>query len=145
MPDRMSQKDRKKTMKAIKSISIMENSVTKALWAKGLRFRKNVRDLLGKPDIVIKKYKIVIFIDSCFWHGCTVHYRIPKTNVEYWNPKILKNMKRDIKVSDYYLNNSWSILRVWEHQLKDDFEKTIEDIALFITTAKERVHKHNQE
>ena len=60
-------------MQAIKSQSKLEDKITTALWRKGIRFRKNVKSLFGKPDIAIKKYKIAIFIDSCFWHVCELH------------------------------------------------------------------------
>ncbi|WP_356948169.1 hypothetical protein [Fictibacillus fluitans] len=71
-------------MRSIKSVSKLEEIVSKELWRRGFRFRRNVKDLFGKPDFAIKKYKVVIFIDSCFWHNCPVHGHLPKTNVEYW-------------------------------------------------------------
>ncbi|WP_412728501.1 hypothetical protein [Geobacillus stearothermophilus] len=71
-------------MKAIKSRSQLEDTVSKALWREGYRFRKNDKTLLGKPDISIKKYKVAIFIDSCFWHGCPLHGNMPESNREYW-------------------------------------------------------------
>ncbi|WP_308809867.1 hypothetical protein [Salinicoccus roseus] len=66
----MSAEKRKRTMSRIRSQSKLENRITKALWAEGYRFRKNVRTLMGSPDIAIQKYRVVIFIDSCFWHMC---------------------------------------------------------------------------
>lgn len=85
--DNLSKEDRTKNMRAIKSVSSLEHKVCKALWRKGLRFRRNVKDLPGRPDIAIKKYKLVMFIDSCFWHGCRLHQVQPKTNAEYWAKK----------------------------------------------------------
>ena len=61
----------------------LEQAVSKALWKKGYRYRKNVLTLFGKPDIAIKKYNVVIFIDSCFWHGCTTHFKLPSKNQDY--------------------------------------------------------------
>ncbi|MCS3486073.1 DNA mismatch endonuclease Vsr [Bacillus sp. JUb11] len=70
-------------MQAIKSVSKLEDKITKQLWSKSIRFRRNVKDLKGKPDIAIKKYKVVIFIDSYFWHACPIHGNIPKSNMDY--------------------------------------------------------------
>jgi DNA mismatch endonuclease (patch repair protein) len=88
--------------------------------------------LLGTPDIAIQKCKIVIFVDSCFWHGCELHYRAPETNREYWQKKIDKNRARDLKTTEYYVNHNWHVLRVWEHELNQDFEETIKKIVDFI-------------
>ncbi|PLR75729.1 very short patch repair endonuclease [Bacillus sp. V3-13] len=129
---------RKKNMKAIRSKGTkLEDRVVKALWAKGLRFRKNVNNLFGKPDISIKKFKVVIFIDSCFWHVCELHGNKPKNNEEFWAKKLKRNVERDIEVTNYYKEKGWNILRVWEHQLnKENFEETIEEIYQFIKKAK---------
>ncbi|CAI6236913.1 DNA mismatch endonuclease Vsr [Bacillus subtilis] len=85
--DKMSKESRSNVMKSIKSVSQLENLVASALWNRGYRFRRNTKSLFGKPDLSIKKYKVVIFIDSCFWHFCPVHGRISKSNTDYWNAK----------------------------------------------------------
>jgi DNA mismatch endonuclease, patch repair protein len=126
----MSPEKRSQTMKAIKSVSKLENRVSRALWDKGFRFRKNSK-LFGKPDISIQKNKIVIFIDSCFWHVCPLHSNMPKSDQEYWLKKLTRNLVRDKEVNQYYLKAGWNILRVWEHELKDDFSSTIDKLALF--------------
>lgn len=138
MADTHTKEQRRKNMQAIKSQSKLENLVTKALWNKGVRFRKNVKNLYGKPDIAIKKYKVVIFIDSCFWHCCPLHGNRPKSNTNYWDKKLKRNIERDIEVNNYYLEKGWFIRRVWEHDVKDDFEKTIKDIAVFINQHKSK-------
>lgn len=133
MPDKFSKEVRRRTMQAVKSKDTkLEKAVTKRLWNEGIRFRRNVNDLMGKPDIAIKKYKIVIFLDSCFWHGCELHYRSPETNKEYWEKKIENNRKRDLKITQYYLSHNWNILRVWGHELRGNFDKTIKRIIDFI-------------
>ncbi|MEC1356515.1 very short patch repair endonuclease [Bacillus sonorensis] len=132
MADNMSKEKRTKTMKAIRSQSKLENIFTKALWKKGYRFRKNSKTLFGKPDISIKKYKIVIFIDSCFWHVCPLHSNEPKSNQDYWKSKLLRNQQRDKKVNEYYRENGWHIKRIWEHEIKEDFDKAIADTCDFI-------------
>mgnify|MGYP003811418177 CR=1 FL=1 len=126
---------RSKNMSAVKSKKTkLEEKVSKELWKRGLRFRKNVNNLYGTPDIAVKKYKTVVFLDSCFWHGCKIHGTIPKTNREFWEKKIKRNIERDKEVTDYYINKGWNILRVWEHDLKANFDKTIEKIIKFLET-----------
>ena len=131
--DTFDKEKRSQIMRAIKSKNTkLEQKVFKALRKRGLKFRTNVADLPGKPDIAIKKYKIVIFLDSCFWHGCPLHCRVPKTNTEYWQKKIEKNRKRDWLITETYKKNRWHILRVWEHELKENLEETIDKIGKFI-------------
>lgn len=136
MPDKMSKESRSKTMSAIRSQSKLENVFSKSLWHKGIRFRKNVRKLKGTPDIVIQKYKVVIFIDSCFWHGCPIHYKRPKSNQEFWDNKIARNKERDQEVNAYYFEKGWHCMRVWEHRIKTDREAIVEEIAEFINSLK---------
>lgn len=137
----ISNETRSRMMKSVKSVSQLENLVGSALWARGYRFRRNSKKLFGKPDISIKKYKIVVFIDSCFWHFCPIHGRIPKKNIEYWEAKYKKNTNRDKEVNRYYEERNWNIMRVWEHELKEDFEGTIDSIALSIDEAKRNALK----
>lgn len=132
MTDRITREQRSQVMKSIKAQSILENEVSKALWHKGVRFRKNVRSLFGNPDISIKKYKIVIFIDSCFWHACPIHGNIPKSNTDFWSDKLKRNKERDLEVNAYYKDKGWSVIRIWEHELKDDFDGVIERIYQII-------------
>ncbi|MFC3418565.1 very short patch repair endonuclease [Salinicoccus hispanicus] len=137
MADVMSPEQRKRTMSRIRAQSKLENRITKALWAEGYRFRKNVRKLRGTPDIAIQKYKVVIFIDSCFWHVCPEHGNWPKSNQEFWNQKLARNMERDRSVdAHHYHDREWHIMRLWEHEFKNDFERSIKKIAEFIEAAK---------
>ncbi|PON00336.1 very short patch repair endonuclease [Bacillus halotolerans] len=138
MADNMTPEQRRKNMQAIRSQSKLENKVSKELWHRGLRFRKNDRSLFGKPDISIKKYKTVIFIDSCFWHGCEVHGNRPKSNQEYWDKKLARNKKRDIEVKNYYEELGWHYKRFWEHEFKKDFCKAVDEIENFIRESKKK-------
>ena len=112
LTDNLSKDDRRKNMQAIKSISKLEDIVAKELWKNGIRFRRNVSSLKGKPDIAIKKYKIVVFIDSCFWHCCPEHGNMPKTNIEYWTKKLARNKQRDIDINQYYIQQNWHLVRI---------------------------------
>ena len=133
MTDNLTPEQRHKNMTHIKSTNTkIEKDITKALWNLGYRFRKNVKGLPGKPDIAIKKYKIVIFLDSCFWHKCPEHFKKPKSNLEYWEPKIKRNVERDAEIKRYYQQKNWHILRIWEHEVKKDFDNTLLKIKKFI-------------
>jgi len=135
--DRHTKEQRHKNMQAVKNKKTkLENLICETLWSRNVRFRRNVKDLAGKPDIAIKKYKIAIFIDSCFWHKCPNHYKAPATNTEFWENKITSNMLRDEEVNKIYQKMGWNILRIWEHEIKDNFEATIDKIINFINAAK---------
>lgn len=82
-------------------------------------FSYQCAELAGRPDIVHPAGRIVIFIDSCFWHGCPKHLRMPKTNQQYWKAKIARNRKRDRKVTQELRANGWLVLRIWEHSVKN--------------------------
>ncbi|RYE54223.1 MAG: DNA mismatch endonuclease Vsr [Sphingobacteriales bacterium] len=97
-----------------------EKIVRSYLFSKGFRFRKNVKSLPGKPDVVLPKYRTVVFIHGCFWHG---HYckksLTPKTNAEFWHDKISRNVSRD-KRNILDLNNlGWNVELIWQCQLKN--------------------------
>ncbi|MFD1609668.1 very short patch repair endonuclease [Oceanobacillus luteolus] len=136
MVDKMTKEQRRKTMQAIKAKSKLEDSVTRRLWARGVRFRKNVRGMVGTPDIAIKKYKVVIFIDSCFWHFCPIHGKMPKSNIPFWKKKLERNQERDKEVTEYYLDKGWNIMRIWEHEIREDLESVVDTIVDFIELAK---------
>ncbi len=109
--------------------------VRRYLFSRGLRYRTNDRKLPGSPDIVLPRFKTVIFINGCFWHGhenCkTAH--IPKSNVEFWTNKIGKNKKRDEKNKILLKNMGWTVITVWECQLKKDIkEKTLFDLETLL-------------
>lgn len=137
MADVLNPEQRKRNMQAIRATrTSIEEKVTRDLWTRGFRFRKNVPHLFGKPDIAIQKYKLVIFIDSCFWHGCKLHGNVPRTNEAFWLRKLARNAERDQEVLDYYQNRRWSVLRVWEHEIRKDYDKTLEKMIEFIEFAK---------
>lgn len=119
--DVFSNKKRSEIMSKIKSKDTkIEILFRKALWKKGFRYRKNSNKYFGKPDLVLPKYKTVIFIDSCFWHNCPKHGYLPKSNLKYWRKKIERNQERDKEVKRYYKKICWKIFRIWEHDLLND-------------------------
>jgi len=120
MADKITKGERSSLMSKIKSKETkIEKDFRKLLWKEGVRYRKNSSRHFGKPDIVIASKKIVIFIDSCFWHGCKKHCRIPKAHRDYWVKKISRNKERDKEVNSHYKKIGWKILRIWEHDFKN--------------------------
>ncbi|MBT2646736.1 very short patch repair endonuclease [Bacillus sp. ISL-34] len=136
MGDTISKEQRRRNMQAIRSQSKLENWVSRELWIRGIRFRKNDKSLFGKPDISIKKYKVAIFIDSCFWHACELHGNRPKSNQEYWDKKLARNKDRDIEVEEFYRKNNWNFKRVWEHEIKENPDEVVNNVVDFIKRAK---------
>lgn len=95
----------------------LEQLVKKALSKAGIKgYRRNVRSLTGNPDFVFMKNRLAIFVDGCFWHGCERCYREPKSNLEYWQLKVVRNRNRDAVVSKTLKKQGWRIVRVWEHE-----------------------------
>ena len=115
-----------------------EMIVRKYLFSRGLRFRVQVRKLPGTPDIVLPKYKTVIFVNGCFWHGhegCN-YFRLPKSNVEFWKGKIERNIERDRESTLALLDLGWKVIRVWECELRNkaNREETLNKIYYSITS-----------
>ncbi len=121
----MAYNNRSKIMSSIKGKDTsIELKVRKYLYHHGFRYKKNVKELPGKPDIVMEKYKVVIFVNGCFWHH---HYNcrfatIPKTRKEYWIPKIQKNIDNDIKNYNKLEQMDYRVIIIWECEIKDVFE-----------------------
>jgi len=91
--------------------------VRKFLFSRGFRYRKNVDKMPGCPDIVLPRYKTVIFINGCFWHGHSVDGRIPLSNMDFWTKKIEKNRERDEKNTEELKKLGWNVIVVWECEL----------------------------
>ena len=103
--------------------TLLELNFEKILKSFGLRFKRNVQDLPGKPDVVFRKRKIVIFVDGCFWHGCKKHFSLPKSNKWFWARKIEGNIKRDVIINKFYKTVGWRVFRVWQHDVTKNSKK----------------------
>ncbi|MCC8073195.1 MAG: very short patch repair endonuclease [Clostridiales bacterium] len=117
-------------MKQVKNKdSVIEVMLRKELWSRGLRYQKNVTDILGKPDLIFKGKKVAVFCDSEFWHGYNWEERKEdfKSNREFWIPKIERNMQRDIEVTEELQKQGWTVLRFWGKEIKQNV-KTCADI-----------------
>ncbi len=114
---------RSENMRRIKSKdTTIEILLRKELWKRGLRYRKNVKDIYGKPDIVFKRKKLAVFADSEFWHGKQLleGKYIPKTNTDFWVNKITRTIERDKEVNKKLKSEGWTILRFWETDIRKD-------------------------
>lgn len=102
--------------------SLIELALRKELWRRGLRYRKNKNDIVGKPDIVFVGKKVAVFCDSEFWHGHDWENRKRdfKSNRDFWIPKIERNIARDIEVNKALESSGWTVIRFWGREIKKD-------------------------
>jgi DNA mismatch endonuclease, patch repair protein len=122
MMDQLTKEERSRNMAAIKSVDTKpEWIVRRLLFSLGYRYRLHDKKLPGKPDIVLPKYKTIIFIHGCFWHrheGCR-RANLPKSNRNYWLPKIERNVQRDADNETKLKKLGWKVITIWECQIKD--------------------------
>ncbi len=112
----------------------IEVMVRSWLHCNGFRFRKNDKRYAGKPDVVLPKYRTIIFIHGCFWHGhenCKIA-QIPKSNIEFWKKKIEKNKLRDERNIADLTNGGWNVIIIWECQINDNFDDLMKGIESLI-------------
>ena len=139
MADDLTPEQRRRNMQAIHSKdTTIELLLRKALWERGVRYRKNYKKLIGKPDIAITKYKIAVFCDSDYWHGYDWENRNQwiKSNRDYWVPKIERNMARDREVTEALQRDGWLVLRFWEWQIRKHLSECVESVLQAIETRK---------
>ncbi len=97
-----------------------ELMLRRALRARGVRYRPNLQGVAGKPDIAFPREKVAAFVHGCFWHGCPIHYRQPKTRAGFWRNKIAQNQRRDVKRRRELRAEGWAVLEFWEHEVEAD-------------------------
>lgn len=128
---------RSKIMKSIKGFDTgIEVCLRKALWHKGVRYRKNFKVFDCHPDIVITKYKIAVFCDGNFWHGKELQKRPIKHNSSYWNEKIRRNIERDLENTIELRDNGWIVLRFWEDDIQNNLPNCVDDVLRYISIRK---------
>lgn len=131
MSDVLSPEKRSWNMSRIRGADTsIEVKVRRALFKAGFRFRKNVKSLPGKPDIVLPKYKTVIFVHGCFWHrhpGCK-DASMPKTRVEFWKEKFARNIENDIRNKECLENMGWQVIIIWECEVNSRFDDTMNSV-----------------
>ena len=132
MADNLTTTQRQACMKKIRSRNTKpELQLRTALWALGHRYR--IRSTLeGKPDIIFPRYRLAIFVDGCFWHGCPIHATKPKSNADYWLPKLERNRARDLGVTAKLASEGWRVHRVWEHEIRQDLTAVVRTVLAII-------------
>ncbi len=135
MPDNLTPEQRSYCMSHIKGKDTgPEVRVRSALHKRGLRFHKHVKELPGRPDIVFGKARVAVFVDGDFWHG----YRFPSWEnkvSDFWKHKISKNRERDARNHRKLREMGWTVIRLWQHEVKKDFETCIERVDLAVRGA----------
>lgn len=123
MPDNMTPEQRSRTMARIRmSDTKPELVIRRMCFARGLRYRKNVARLPGKPDMVFKTAKVAVFIDGDFWHGWRFEERCDRLPAGYWRSKISRNIQRDKENRARLIEDGWTVLQIWEHEIQEDPE-----------------------
>ena len=129
--DKHTPEQRRKNMQAVKNKdSKIEVLLRKELWNRGIRYRKNVNRIYGKPDIAFIGKKVAVFCDSEFWHGFDWEERKKdfKSHQEFWIPKIERNMQRDIEVNEKLQSEGWTVLRFWGKDIKKNTAQCADQI-----------------
>ncbi|WP_122939052.1 very short patch repair endonuclease [Brachybacterium sp. EE-P12] len=131
-PPRPSSENARRTMLANRRKDTSpELAVRRRIHAAGLRYRvdfpADAADRRRRADIVFTRVKVVVFIDGCFWHGCPQHFIAPKSNADYWGPKIARNIERDRTSTARLSDAGWRVLRFWEHEDPEDVATRIID------------------
>ena len=130
--DKLTHEQRRKAMQHNRGKDTKpEVLLRKALWHKGLRYRKNYKALPGTPDIVLTRQHIAIFVDGDFWHG-RGHEKNPaeqiKTNHDFWRKKISRNIERDKEVDDALIEAGWLVLRFWESDIHKNLDECVQKV-----------------
>lgn len=128
--DVLSKEDRRKNMQAIRSKDTKpERMVMDELKKRRIYFAKHVSKIEGRPDIVFRRKKVAVFIDSDFWHCNKKNFKMPRTNTEFWAEKISRNVKRDRYVNRTLKKQGWHVLRIWESDIKKNVDKCVDRIV----------------
>ena len=138
--DVLTQDQRHRNMQRIRSTDTKpEILLRKALWHRGIRYRKNYKALPGTPDIAITKYRIAVFVDGGFWHA-RGHEEHPgeqiQTNIAFWTKKLKRNVERDKDVNQALLELGWLVLRYWDSDVNKDCGACVEDIIKYLPFTK---------
>lgn len=118
-----------------------EVMVRKQLWARGFRFRLHAKELTGKPDLVLPKWKALVFVHGCFWHrheGCPF-FRLPKTRTDFWDGKLSANRQRDLVAIDELLGAGWRVAVVWECAVRLDSNEMSNRLAEWLASRRKEI------
>lgn len=112
-----------------------EKLLRSALWTRGLRFRKNPKLAVGRPDVAFVGKKVAVFVDGCFWHGCPNHYVRPRSRSEFWASKLEENVLRDRRQTIELEKLGWRVIRCWEHEVFVDLAGIVTRIQSILDTS----------
>lgn len=146
--DNLTREQRRRNMQCIKSCDTsIEIKLRRALWQKGLRYRKNYKKLPGKPDIALTKYKIAIFCDSEFFHGKDWEVLKPRleqgNNSQYWVQKIEKNIERDDEINKQLLFMGWTVIRFWGKEISRNVDECVKVVGEKCHCTSQRIYSKN--
>ncbi len=133
MSDFLTKEDRSRLMSSVRSRgTAAERFVRRAVWVAGFRYRLNVREMPGAPDLVLRRYDTAVMVQGCFWHGhsCRKGQRRPASNQEYWNRKLDGNMARDIANHTKLRELGWSVFVIWECSLNEGTTSLLEHLQV---------------
>src|ERR1035441_718027 len=140
--DTVSRTERSRVMSLVKQRdSRIELLLRHGVWRAGIRYRKHPK-ILGTPDFAVRGARVVVFVDSCFWHACRYHCRRPKSNVAFWERKLKRNRERDKRITRKYRRLGWTPLRFWEHRVLRDLEGCVECIVRAVRLGRRRLRTH---
>lgn len=111
-----------------------ERLIRSGLWAHGFRFQLHKRELPGRPDLVLPKWRTVVFVNGCFWHaheGCP-YFRLPASRPDFWKDKLEKNRRRDVRAVNQLVAEEWKVITVWECALRADANQAVSLTARLI-------------
>lgn len=127
--DNLTKEQRRKNMQNIRSKGTNpERAVMRELKRRKIYFASHVDSIIGRPDIIFRRKKIAVFMDSDFWHGHPKRCIMPQTNINYWAAKIARNRKHDKEVARCLKQNGWTVIRLWEFDVRNHFDKCIQKI-----------------
>ena len=131
--DNLTPEQRRKNMQNIRSEGTLpERLIAAELKKRKIYFAKNVKTVFGRPDFVFRRKKVAVFVDSDFWHGRRTRCKMPKSNTEFWRNKINHNRRRDRKVNIELKKEGWTVIRLWETDIKKNLQKSFEKILKLI-------------
>lgn len=105
-----------------------ERIITKILRQKGIYFTQHLKKVYGKPDVTFLRKKVAVFVDSDFWHRHPENFQMPKTNRDYWEKKIQRNVNRDKEINQKLKKEGWNVVRIWESEIKKAPDKCVNRI-----------------
>ena len=127
--DNLTPEQRRRNMSNVRSKNTLpELLIARELKSRKIYFSQHSSKIIGKPDFIFRRKKVLVFVDSEFWHGHPTKFKLPKSNQDYWTRKIARNVERDKQVNEALENEGWKVIRLWEQDIKKNEDKCIHQI-----------------